>query len=453
MTREFLPPTRSELAASRVLVLGLGRAGTAVARYLLRIGTRVIGYDGDRAVLRSPAARELRAMGLRGTSRPDRAQVDMVVSSPGIDESNPLIRELKRRGIPVVDELDLASRLLEGPIIAVTGTNGKSTTTVLIGAMLAAAGWSVFVGGNLAPGEPLSSALLRRRRQAYVVEASSFQLERAHWFAPQVAVVTNITPDHLNRHRSLKRYAECKFRILDNQLPADTAVLNRDDPLVMGAAARGKARRVLFSQRSRRSGAWFGQGWLWHEGRRVLSEEDLALIGRHNVANALAATCAVRALDVGFGPIRAALRTFAGLPHRLEPVRILDEVRYVNNSMCTNPAAGISSLRAFGRKVVLITGGKEKRLPLEDYVAEIPRRARWAVLTGESSGKLARALKKRGFDRYSVRRDLADALAEARVKARTGDVVLFSPAFASFDQFRDFRDRGERFRREVGRLG
>ena len=237
-------PTRGELAESRVLVLGLGRAGLAMAGFLLGLGTQVSGYDDNAAAFRSPEARRLRELGLKATRRPERLQVDWVVVSPGIEDRNPVLRRLRRAGAEITDELDLSSTLIRGRLVAVTGTNGKSTTVALIGEMLKRAGRRVFVGGNIAPGKPLASGL-RGRFDWFVVEASSFQLERARWFAPDVAVVLNITADHLNRHRTKPRYAEAKFRILDRQTENQYAVLNRDDPVVMKAEDRGQGERVL----------------------------------------------------------------------------------------------------------------------------------------------------------------------------------------------------------------
>ena len=436
-----------------VLVLGMGRAGTAIAGYLVGLGCLVYAYDADPGVLAKEAVNRLLAKGVKIARNPERLRPDLVVTSPGISEDNKIVQTLRREGLPIVDELDLAARLLSGDIIAVTGTNGKSTTTALIAEMLKAAGSKVFVGGNLAPGRPLSAALSRARQDYYVVEVSSFQLERSRWLASRVAVLLNITPDHLNRHRSLKRYAECKFRVLDRQTEDDFAVLNRDDPMVMKARARGKARRRYFSLRRKVRGAWQNDGWLCFENERIVPVSALKLRGTHNVANALAAVCVTRALDVGVAPIRAALRRFRGLPHRLEPVRKLRRVEYVNNSMCTNPASGVNSLLAFKRKVILIAGGREKGLPVGEYVRAISRRAKRTILCGENSEALAKGLKRVGYRRFEIAANLKQAVRAARTRARPGDVVLFSPGFASFDQFQDFQKRGEAFKREVRNLG
>ncbi len=442
-------PDPEALAGAKVLVIGLGRAGTAVAGYLLRSGARVRGYDDDPAARAAGAVAGLRRAGMTLARKPDSGTADWVIVSPGVRDSHPLVRRLRRRGMPIVDELDFASQLVDAPVVAVTGTNGKSTTVALVGEMLRAAGRRVFVGGNLAPGRPLSDALGRRRWDCCVVEVSSFQLERARWFAPHVALVLNLTPDHMDRHRTMGAYAESKFRILDRQSAGDYAVLNRDDPIVMRALDRGAARRRFFSTRRRVDGAWLRGGRVRYGEESVARAEAVRLPGRHNLANVLAATCAARVLGVGRAAIRKALREFAGLPHRLELVGHRRGVAYVNNSMCTNPRAGVASLRAFRRKVVLIAGGREKGLPAAEYVAEMARRARRVLLIGENGPRLGRMLARLGYRRFEVCGGLATAVAAAREAARPGDTVLFSPGFASFDQFRDFQHRGAAFRREV----
>ena len=443
-------PTRAGLARSQVLVMGMCRAGTAMARFLLKLGARVWGWDDAPQALDAQTVKRLRAAGMTVPRRAEQVRVDFAVVSPGVPNSNPVVRGLWARRVPIVDELDLASRYVNGELIAVTGTNGKSTTAALIAEMLRQDGRRVFVGGNLAPGRPLSAALGVGRARVHVVEVSSFQLERARWLAPRVAVVLNVTPDHLNRHRTIERYADCKFRVLDRQGPDDFAVLNREDPVVMTAGTRGRAQRRLFSVRRRVDGAFLMGKHLYFREELVASERRMALPGRHNVENALAAMAAVLSLGVDPAAVRRALRAFQGLPHRLELVRRIAGVPWYNNSMCTNPTAGVRSLEVFPtRKVVLITGGREKGLPVRDYVKAVARRARWAVLLGESADLLARMLRQEGCPRFEVCGNLRTAVHAARCRARAGDTVLFSPAFASFDQFRDFQERGRAFRKEV----
>ncbi len=450
------------LSGARVLVVGMGRSGTSVARFLLRAGAKVTGTDEAAGVLASKPVLGLKNMGLKITRRPESAQADWAVVSPGISNNHPLVRALRRRAVPIVDELDLASRFVGGPIIAITGTNGKSTTAAVTARMLEEAGKRVFCGGNLAPGQPLSSALEAGPKDFYVVETSSFQLERMRWLKPRVAVILNITPDHLDRHGTIRRYADCKLRILDGQDQDDCAVLNCDDRLVYAARARGKARKHFFSLRRRAVDVYLADETIWANGRKVLPVRQLRLPGRHNIQNCLAAIATVRLLGVGLPPIRSTLKTFTGLPHRLEHVRRLRGVDYINSSMTTNPAAGAKSVEAVAtsgggrrlgmRGVVLIAGGREKALPTAEYVRAMSKHASWVLLVGESSGRIARELAALGFRRYEVLPSLRAATRMAQARARAGDAVLFAPGFASFDQFRDFEARGEAFRREVSSL-
>ncbi len=485
-----------DIEGARVLVVGLGRSGAAAARFLLKAGARVTGIDDCRLAIancRLPIAVYQSSLVNRHSSILRDCQFAVV--SPGISDAHPLVRALRLRSVPIVDELDLASRLLaaspvgqrvRGPVVAVTGTNGKSTTTALIALMLKNAGNKVFCGGNLAPGQPFSAALMMGKQDFYVVEVSSFQLERARWLKPRVAVILNITPDHLNRHGTVRRYAECKFRILDRQDSGDYAVLNRDDVLVRAAEGRGAAARSFFSMRRRTVGSYLSAGLLWFRDEKVLPAGQVRLPGKHNIQNCLAAIAAARLLGVGMLPIRRALRTFAGLPHRLEFVRRFRGVDYINSSMTTNPVAGARSLEALAelpsddwrlsigrgnpesgnrksaignrkssianRRVILIAGGREKALPTGEYVRAMKKHAKWVLLIGESRTRLARELAALRFRRYDVLPDLRTAVQAASGEAEAGDVVLFAPGFASFDQFADFAARGEAFRKEVEEL-
>ncbi|MEO0079732.1 MAG: UDP-N-acetylmuramoyl-L-alanine--D-glutamate ligase [candidate division WOR-3 bacterium] len=451
-------PTREWLKKARILILGLGRAGMSCAKFLLSIGAEVRGYDESGEVQNSKAVRELVRQGLILTERPLAVKPDMVVVSPGIGEDNRLVHALREEGVVLVDELDLASQLLAGAVIGVTGTNGKSTTTALIAKMLETSGKRVFCGGNLAPGRPLSDALMMQPKDYYVVEVSSFQLERARWFAPRGAVILNITADHLNRHRSIKEYAECKLRILDRQQKEDFAVLNALDPRLFAARRRGLAQKVFFTTKGPVCpGAYLARDEFWWSPEpgvreRVARRDILQLRGRHNIENCLAAICAARLFGVTPPAIRKALRGFRGLEHRLELVRVLNGVEYINNSMCTNPASGIRSLEAFDRPVILIAGGREKNLPIRDYVRAMVRRAKWVLLLGENRQRLAGLLAAAGYHRFELCSGMRDAVERAKDRARPGDVVLFSPGFASFDQFRDFQERGRAFKDAVRKL-
>jgi UDP-N-acetylmuramoylalanine--D-glutamate ligase len=408
-------------------VLGLARSGEAAALALARRGVSVRGVDREPEL----DAGRLRAGGVEvvlGTDDPELLDgMDLLVKSPGVPADSPLVAAARERGLTVWSEVELGFRLLANPILGVTGTNGKTTTCELLGAIFRAAEAPVAVAGNV--GRPLTGLDGALAEEAWVVcELSSFQLEDVEAFRPRVAVLLNLTPDHLDRHASLDDYRAAKLRIFENQLAEDVAVVPHgfDD-------VPGRARRVEFD---------LGD---------VLPAEPL-VPGEHNRENAAAATAAARAAGIPDAAIAEALRTFEGVPHRLELVREVGGVRFVNDSKATNPEAAERALSAYPPGIRLILGGSRKR----SSFAQLARRARessvaQAYLIGESADDLAEALAAEGV-RFTYSRTLEQALADAYGDAEAGDVVLLSPACASFDQFRDFEERGDRFRELVEAL-
>jgi UDP-N-acetylmuramoylalanine--D-glutamate ligase len=437
-----------ELRGKRVLVLGLGVSGRSAARFCAQRGARVLAADerpAERLATQGPLPPgvELRL----GAPFPDPGAFDLVVPSPGV----PAARWRGRARVAWGD-VELAWRALAAPIVAITGTNGKSTTTRLVEAMLRAAGVRARAAGNLGMpalelvGEPLDAAVL---------EVSSFQLEATEGLRPRVAVVLNVSPDHLDRHGSLADYAAAKARLLACQEPSDAAVLSADDALVAAMAERTRARVVPFStRRPLQRGACLdaGAACLRESGRAPLRVplDAPRLPGAHNRENALAALAAVWAF--GADPERAAsaLATFAGLPHRTEAVAEVRGVLYVNDSKGTNPGAAGRALEGFAGPLVWIAGGRDKGLDFSELAARAQGRVRAAVLYGEAAGKLAAALE--GRIPVYLAAAIDEAVRRAAELARPGDVVLLSPACASQDQFRDFEERGERFRDAVGAL-
>lgn len=448
------------------LVLGLGRAGRAVVNALLRANALVWGYDDNELVWDTQAVISLYQQGLKrfvpnGSNvihSPSSRSWDGVIASPGFPSRHRLIRFFRKVGTPIVDELDFASQFLPGQLIAITGTNGKSTTTALIAAMLKKNGQKVFLGGNLLPGRPLSAALLSCPQDYYVVEVSSFQLERSRSLAPKVAVLLNITPDHIDRHSTFDNYVQAKAKIFRHQTAEDWAVVNKDDAVIRQLVNRIRANIIFFSQKQRINGGYILRRYFWF-GDEVIAPISivnyLPAVALHRfpvIENALAAICVARLCGVRVQAIRQALKKFRGLEHRLELVRRCQGVYYINNSMCTNPAAGVRSLEAFKKKVILICGGKEKDVPETPYVKAMSQRAKWVVLLGENSGRLAQSLDEMDYQRYDIADSMVKAVRLANVRAKAGDIVLFSPGFASFDMFRDFRQRGKAFKHEVERL-
>jgi UDP-N-acetylmuramoylalanine--D-glutamate ligase len=437
-----------QLANQRILVLGLGVTGRNAANFCASRGASVLAAD-ERSQDHDNEIEGLdpRVERVIGQPFPDSRDFDLVVPSPGIPAER--YRDRARR---VWGDIELAYQFLGAPIIAVTGTNGKSTTVRLLEAMLSAAGARARAAGNLGIsaleliGQPLDFAIL---------EVSSFQLETVETFRPAVAVLLNITPDHLDRHGSFEAYAAAKAQIFANQRKPDTAVLNLDDPAVAALAKTTHARLFPFQT----SGP-LARGAFLDADAVVLCEPDasplripldhMRLTGVHNRANVLAALAATHA--AGVDPVRAAaaLASFTGLPHRSEFVRELDRVRYVNDSKATNPGAALRSLTGFSETLVWIAGGRDKDLEFGELAETAVRRARAAVLIGEGAGKLEAAL----GDRIEVQTatSLEEAVQRAANLAKPGDVVLLSPACASQDQFRDFEERGECFRAAVSQL-
>lgn len=409
-----------ELAGARVLVVGLARSGQAAAEALAARGAQVVGYDRDPEV----DAGRLRALGVEVVTGPEEERVltgiDLVVKSPGVPGERPLVAGARARGIPVWSEIELGARLLGSPLLGVTGTNGKTTTSELLGAIFRAGGCPVEVAGNV--GRPLTALAGRVGPETWIVcELSSFQLEDVETLRPAIAVLLNLEPDHLDRHGTFEAYAAAKLRLFERQGPGDVAVLPRGFGPVPGAA-----RRVEFAADD------------------PLPAEPL-LPGSHNRENAAAATAAARAAGLGEEAIAEALRTFPGVPHRIELVRELRGVVYVNDSKATNVAAALRALASFpGRRRHVILGGRGKAEPYDRLAAAFAPGDR-AYLIGEAAEEIARALEAAGVPCVRAG-DLEAALAAAAVAAAPGDVVLLSPACASFDQFRDFEQRGDAFR-------
>ncbi|MGH0038131.1 MAG: UDP-N-acetylmuramoyl-L-alanine--D-glutamate ligase [Myxococcota bacterium] len=438
---------RLDLAGKEVLVIGLGLSGRSAARFCAERGARVTAADRrtpDRlgSLEGIPSSVRIAA----GGELPDPADFDLVVPSPGV----PLER-YAGRARRVWGDIELAFRALDVPTIAVTGTNGKSTTVRMIEAMLRAADWRARAAGNV--GTPALS-LVGMPLDVVVLEVSSFQLEAVDAFRPRVAVVLNLSPDHLDRHGDLEAYGAAKARIFARQHADDALVLNFDDPRVRAMAVDAPGRVFGVSLRGPvRRGVFFDSGAaVWCDGERSvrLDLSSLELPGLHNLENALAALCAVLALGADPRSALFGLRDFRGLPHRCEVVARAAGVTWVNDSKATNPGAAKRSLEGFDAPVLWLAGGRDKDLDFGELAdAAAARGVKHALLFGETAGKLAAAL----ADRVPVTlvEDLESAVGLAADEAADGDVVLLAPACASFDQFESFEDRGDAFRRAVER--
>ncbi len=440
-----------ELAGKRVVVVGLGASGVAAARLCLRRGARVLANDGKAMGALSDAARALEALGATvvagGHAGARMEEADVIVVSPGVP-SLPELEAARARSIPIWGEVELAVRSMThpAPVVAVGGTNGKSTTTTLVGALLEASGMRTFVGGNL--GEPLSDHA-DERFDVVVLEVSSFQMERVDRFRPRVAALLNVTDDHLDRYASFDEYARAKGNAFAKQTPDDFAIVPFDDPLCSREAERGRARIVTF-----------GPGGLFdvtedavldrRTGERFL-RTDMALTGGHNALNVAAAVACAVPFGVDANTVRRVLGEFRGLAHRTALVAEIGGVRFYDDSKGTNVGATVMALEGLVEpRVVLIAGGRDKGGSYTALVDALVRRGRSAVLIGEAADAIARAI----GGQVPVRRaaSMHEAVRVGASLAVPGDAVLLSPACSSFDMFRDYKHRGDEFVRAVRAL-
>ncbi len=446
-----------DVAGRRFAVLGAGASGRAAARFLLGRGARVDLWDDAPRDRLDPAVDDLERTGARviaTDARLDPPAYDGAVVSPGIPGDHPVVAALGRAGVEVIGEVELAWRFLAAPVIAVTGTNGKTTVTEMVGDVLRRAGLGVFVGGNL--GTPLVEAV-GGAWDWVVAEVSSFQLDTAPTLRPRVAVLLNVTEDHLDRHGSLAAYRAAKARIFANQGAGDAAVVNADDP---GAWAVDPGRGTLLAysvEGPRAAGAWVEGGDVvlclpGRDGVRV-RRGDPALAGTHNLGNALAAWLAAAWAGVEPGRAWDVIRRFSGLPHRYQPFLEWRGIRFVDDSKATNVDAAARALATADGPVVWVAGGSDKAAEFSPLAEAARGRVRAAVLVGETAPALERVLA--GVVRTEVAAGWPEAVARAVDAARPGDTVLLSPAAASFDRFSGYAERGRAFqkwcRQEVGK--
>lgn len=441
-----------ELAGKRVMVIGLGVSGVAAARLLAAQGARLLMTDLRADLDAGGAAIPPGEIHLGAEDPAWLEGIDLAVASPGVPPTSRLLGEADRRRIPVIGELELGSRFVKAPIVAVTGTNGKSTVTTLIGEIFKAAGRRVFVGGNL--GTPLVDAA-GGEFDVVVAEVSSYQLERTERFKPHVGVYLNLAEDHLDRYRDLDDYGSAKARLFRMQDRYDWAILNRDDPRVWLLRTRLAAQVMSFGLGPAESTPAIG-----YDGRDLIfdirtrhgriSLKRLRLAGRHNIANAMAAAAAALVSGIEPRAIETALEEFAGLPHRVEFVAERAGVSYIDDSKGTNVAAVLEALASVRAPVILIAGGVDKGGDYAPLRQPLGEKVRLLLLIGAARDAMRAALE--GATEIELAQTLEDAVRRAAAVARRGDSVLLSPACASFDQFRNYAERGRIFQELVRAL-
>jgi len=444
-----------QLKNKRVLIVGFARTGVSLAKYVAGRGAKVTITD---LKSRKQLEKNLKALGSlkKITYELGRHPVktflnsDMVIMSPGVPLNLPPLEKALNKKIPVMSELEFTCRIVKQPIIAITGTNGKTTTTMMIGHMLKRAKKSAFVGGNI--GNALVNVLLSKEKYKYVVaEVSSFQLELIQKFNAKIAAILNISPDHMDRHSDWETYQKIKSRIFETQKATDYLILNDDDGWLRGHAQKAKSRIHYFKIgkfESRREGIYLKDNKFYlttkQLGREQFKAENMKVRGNHNKQNMMVAVLIAKILKCNSTAIQQAIDTFEGVPHRLEFVKTRGYVDFYNDSKATNIDAVRRALESFSKPLILIMGGRDKGAPFEDLRSIIQMKVKILILMGESKSTINRALG--DYTETFIVGTLDEATFMAYQKSRAGDVVLFSPGCSSFDEFKNYEERGERFK-------
>lgn len=450
-----------ELLNKHIVVVGMARSGMAAARFLKKNGARVTLTDQATEDILGSFAVEARQLGVElemGYHHESTLQsADAIVISPGVPHTIAPLQEARSKGIPVIGEVELASRFIKAPILAVTGTNGKTTTTELLGSMLAVSGLKVFVGGNI--GNPLIEIADRSDSlDAIVAEISSFQLDTIDSFRPHVAVMLNISPDHLDRYDDISDYAASKHRMFENQQSEDIAICNGNDSLVQSQCSNIQSRVYNFYSRPPEIGQQ-AQGAIITPrqiaittsqiGHGRIGLEKTTLIGPHNRENIAAASLAALSAGASFEGVQKALDSFQALSHRLEPVGVINAVNFINDSKATNVDAVMRALECFDQPVVLIMGGRNKGYDFSTLYHHVNKHVKKLVVMGEAADEILEALGNAPRNGAEKVVDMEEAVQQAFATSRAGEVVLLSPACASFDMFGSYAERGEKFRQVV----
>ena len=443
-----------------ILVVGCGISGISAARLLKKKGAHLFLFDENE----NKVGEIKEKLGTEGIteifvgSLPEeiRSSIELVVLSPGVPADMPLAEGFRKRQIPVIGEIELAYLCGKGKVIAITGTNGKTTTTALTGRIMEDYFSSVFVVGNI--GKPYTRAVEEMTPESVTVaEVSSFQLETIDTFHPDIGAILNITPDHLNRHHTMENYAAVKEMISKNQGPEDVCILNALDPYCQSFRERCPAQVVLFSSRGALEEGYYledGNIWYAHQGERVrlINVQEMKLLGVHNMENVMAAIAMASAAGVPMENILNTVRNFSAVEHRIEYVATIQEVDYYNDSKGTNPDAAIKAVQAMNRPTVLIGGGYDKDSEYDSWIDSFGDKVTWLILLGQTREKIAACARKKGFFNLILADSLEEAVSIAAGKAKKGEAVLLSPACASWGMFPNYEVRGKLFKEYVMKL-
>lgn len=449
------------LKNKKVLLVGLAKTGVSTIKHLNRLGAKVVVNDiKDKDTLKD-ILDELSDLNnveyILGYHPENVDDVDITVVSPGVPLDLPFILKLKSKNIEIIGEVELAYRLSQNPIfIGITGTNGKTTTTSLVGEIFKKASRDTYIVGNI--GNPVIDTVgIANENSVLVTELSSFQLESIDKFKPHVSAILNFTEDHLNRHHTMKAYIEAKARIFENQDSKDFCILNYDDEDVRSLSDSVKAKKIFFSRKkSLEYGIYLDEkkNIIINIGEKItlLSKDELSLPGDHNLENCMAAAAIAYVSNIDIDVIRKVLKTFAGVEHRQEFVRNLNGIMFVNDSKATNPDSSIKAVQSYNRPIVLIAGGMDKQSSFDEFLDIAKENVYALVLLGETAQKIKECAQNKGFDNITIVKDMKEAVKASYQIAKDGDVVLLSPACASWDMYKSFEVRGIDFKDNVNNL-
>ena len=444
----------------KVLVFGSGISGIGATRLLEQVGREVILYDGNASLdaekIKKQIGEQTKTEVILGDLQEDVMKtLDLVVMSPGVPTDLPIVNKMRDMGIPIWGEIELAFTYGKGDVLAITGTNGKTTTTALLGEIMKNYKESVYVVGNI--GNPYTEVALDMSEESVAVaEVSSFQLETIHEFRPCVSAILNITPDHLNRHHTMEAYIEAKEDVAKNQTKDDTCVLNYEDEVLRKFGKNVNAEVLYFSSRRKLDkGIYLENGNIVYKDEEetvVCHVEELQLLGTHNYENVMAATAMAIAYGVPMDVIRKTIKAFAGVAHRIEFVCEKNGVAYYNDSKGTNPDAAIKAVEAMNRKTLLIGGGYDKDSEYEEWIQSFDGKVKHLVLLGQTREKIAATARRLGFENIIMVDSLEEAVVTCAKLAEPGEAVLLSPACASWGMFKNYEERGDKFKEFVNAL-